>query len=151
MESRVLRDIGTIARALDSISNVEFKAISLEKGQYLYLSRIYENPGITQKELSQLLCVDKTTTSRAIMRLIEKEIIIKTDDPTNQKNKLLWASKQGKLLYQNLEKERLYSTKVALAGLNSDEIKAIEQALSVVTHNIVENWQFVKQGNKRHY
>lgn len=72
LDSNILRDVGTIARALDSISNIEFKNISLEKGQYLYLSRIFENPGIAQGKLSQLLCVDKTTTNRAVNRLIEK-------------------------------------------------------------------------------
>lgn len=72
MSEDILRNIGTIARPLDSISNIEFKKIQLEKGQYLYLSRIFENPGITQREISELLCVDKTTTNRAITRLIEK-------------------------------------------------------------------------------
>ncbi|GMA68981.1 hypothetical protein GCM10025879_02270 [Leuconostoc litchii] len=72
MDYEILRNVGTIARALDSISNIEFKDIALEKGQYLYISRIFENPGITQKQLSNLLCVDKTTTNRAISRLIEK-------------------------------------------------------------------------------
>ena len=33
----ILREIGTIARALDSISNIEFKEFELTKGQYLYL------------------------------------------------------------------------------------------------------------------
>lgn len=38
----ILREIGVIARALDSISNIEFKEYDLTKGQYLYLVRICE-------------------------------------------------------------------------------------------------------------
>ena len=38
-----LREIGMIARALDSISNIEFKALGLEKGKYLYVVRIFEH------------------------------------------------------------------------------------------------------------
>lgn len=45
----VLREIGAISRALDSISNIEFKKYELTKGQYLYLVRICENPGIIQE------------------------------------------------------------------------------------------------------
>ncbi len=41
----ILREIGMIARALDSISNIEFKEYELTKGQYLYLVRICESPG----------------------------------------------------------------------------------------------------------
>ncbi|HWL27143.1 MAG TPA: MarR family transcriptional regulator, partial [Ureibacillus sp.] len=48
----ILREIGMIARALDSISNIEFKELDLTKGQYLYLVRIYENPGIIQEKLA---------------------------------------------------------------------------------------------------
>src|SRR5690625_6715284 len=47
--------------ALDSISNIEFKEYDLTKGQYLYLVRIYENPGIIQEKLSDMIKVDRTT------------------------------------------------------------------------------------------
>ena len=48
--TEILRDLGKIARALDSIANIEFKEFSLTRGQYLYLVRIYENPGIIQEK-----------------------------------------------------------------------------------------------------
>ena len=47
----ILREIGMIARALDSISNIEFKELSLTRGQYLYLVRVCENPGLSKKRL----------------------------------------------------------------------------------------------------
>ena len=50
--AEILRDIGMIARALDSISNIEFKEVDLTRGQYLYLVRICENQGIIQEKLS---------------------------------------------------------------------------------------------------
>lgn len=76
----ILREIGAIARALDSISNIEFKELDLTKGQYLYVIRICENPGIIQEKVAELLKVDRTTASRAIQKLetkgfIEKEVI----------------------------------------------------------------------------
>ncbi len=46
----ILREIGMIARALDSISNLEFKELNLSKGQYVYIVRICENPGIIQEQ-----------------------------------------------------------------------------------------------------
>ena len=65
----ILREIGMIARALDSISNIEFKEYELTKGQYLYLVRICENPGIIQEKLSEMIKVDRTTAARAIKKL----------------------------------------------------------------------------------
>lgn len=68
----ILRDIGVIARALDSISNIEFKEIDLTKGQFIYLTRICENPGIIQEKLAEMLKIDRTTASRAIKNLEKK-------------------------------------------------------------------------------
>ena len=65
----VLREIGMVARALDSISNIEFKEYDLTKGQYLYLVRICENPGIIQERLAEMIKVDRTTAARAIKKL----------------------------------------------------------------------------------
>lgn len=78
----VLRDIGKIARALDSIANIEFKDFQLSKGQYLYLIRISENPGIIPDKLAEMIKVDRTTAARAIKKLegkgfIEKKMIRK--------------------------------------------------------------------------
>ncbi|PJO42198.1 MarR family winged helix-turn-helix transcriptional regulator, partial [Lysinibacillus xylanilyticus] len=73
----ILRDIGAIARALDSISNIEFKELDLTKGQYLYVTRICENPGIIQEKVAELLKVDRTTASRAIQKLETKGFVEK--------------------------------------------------------------------------
>ncbi len=47
-----------MARALDSISKKEFKEYDLTKGQYLYLVRIWENRGIIQEKLAEVIKVD---------------------------------------------------------------------------------------------
>ena len=65
----ILREIGIIARALDSIANIEFRDIDLARGQYLYLVRIAENPGIIQEELSDLLKVDRSTVARSVKKV----------------------------------------------------------------------------------
>ena len=51
----ILREIGIIARALDSIANIEFRDLDLARGQYLYLVRIAEQPGMIQEELAEKL------------------------------------------------------------------------------------------------
>ena len=65
----ILREIGMIDRALDSIANIEFKQIDLARGQYLYVVRIYEHPGIISEQLSNLIKVDRTTIARAVKKL----------------------------------------------------------------------------------
>lgn len=93
----ILREIGMIARALDSISNIEFKEYELTKGQYLYLVRICENPGIIQEKLSEMIKVDRTTAARAIKKLEINGFIEKKEDESNKKIKKLSRQKKEKM------------------------------------------------------
>ncbi len=91
----ILREIGMIARCLDTISNVEFKEYSLSKGQYLYLVRICENPGIIQEKLAEMIKVDRTTAARAIQKLEQQGMIYKSDHPENKKNSQPLSKRTG--------------------------------------------------------
>ena len=92
MKEDILRQIGTIARALDSIANIEFKEMQLNRGQYLYLVRIKENPGIISDHLAGMLNVDRTTTARSIKKLEQNQLIRKKNDQQNKKIKHLFVT-----------------------------------------------------------
>lgn len=107
--AEILREIGMIARALDSISNIEFKEYDLTKGQYLYLVRICENPGIIQEKLAEMIKVDRTTAARAIKKLETNGFIHKKSDANNRKIKKLFPTEKGESIYPMIKKENDYS------------------------------------------
>lgn len=147
----ILREIGMIARALDSISNIEFKEYELTKGQYLYLVRICENPGIIQEKLAEMIKVDRTTAARAIKKLEMNGFIDKKDDQENKKIKKLFPTEKGKKVYPFIKKENDYSNSVALEGFSEIEADTIFNLLQRVRKNVEKDWEFVKKGNKRNY
>jgi DNA-binding MarR family transcriptional regulator len=147
----VLREIGMIARALDSISNIEFKEFALTKGQYLYLVRICENPGIILEKLTEMIKVDRTTASRAIKKLEMNGFIEKRADPHNKKIKKLYPSEKGERVYPFIRRENDYSNAVALNGLSETEVETLFNLLQRVRKNIEKDWDYVKKGNKRNY
>ncbi|HAP8773224.1 TPA: MarR family transcriptional regulator [Enterococcus faecium] len=149
--AEILRDIGMIARALDSISNIEFKEVDLTRGQYLYLVRICENPGIIQEKLAEMIKVDRTTTARAIKKLESNGMIERLEDKENKKIKKLYPTKKGAEIYPFIIRENNYSNAVALNGLSDEEAKQLEYLLNKVCKNFSEDWNFVKKGNKRIY
>ncbi|WP_445448231.1 MarR family winged helix-turn-helix transcriptional regulator [Enterococcus lactis] len=149
--AEILRDIGMIARALDSISNIEFKEVDLTRGQYLYLVRICENPGIIQEKLAEMIKVDRTTTARAIKKLESNGMIERLEDKENKKIKKLYPTKKGAEIYPFIIRENNYSNAVALNGLSDEEAKQLEYLLKKVCKNISKDWNFVKKGNKRIY
>ncbi|WP_026567193.1 MarR family winged helix-turn-helix transcriptional regulator [Bacillus sp. UNC41MFS5] len=147
----ILREIGMIARALDSISNIEFKEYDLTKGQYLYLVRICENPGIIQEKLAELIKVDRTTAARAIKKLEMSGFIEKKDDQQNKKIKKLFPTEKGNNVYPFIRRENDYSNMVALDGFSEREVETMFNLLQRVRKNIEIDWEFVKKGNKRNY
>lgn len=147
----ILREIGMIARALDSISNIEFKELDLTRGQYLYLVRIYENQGIIQEMLAEMIKVDRTTAARAIKKLEMQGFIQKQPDEKNKKIKKLFPTEKGKKVYPLLRREGEHSTEVALSGFTPEEKETISALLYRVRKNIERDWEDVKKGNKRDY
>ena len=146
-----LREIGMIARALDSISNVEFKEFNLTKGQYLYLVRIVEQPDIIQEALSDLIMVDRTTVSRAVKKLITDGLVEKRDNPDNLKIKHLRATEKGRAIYQVIKRENDYSEAVALQGFSDAEVQQLNAMLTRMRENVAADWNAVKKGQHRNY
>ncbi|MEK4220081.1 MarR family transcriptional regulator [Bacillus sp. FSL L8-0222] len=147
----ILREIGMIARALDSISNIEFKEYNLTKGQYLYLVRICENPGIIQEKLAEMIKVDRTTAARAIKKLEINGFIEKMDDERNKKIKKLFPTEKGKDVFPVIKRENDHSNSVALAGFSEKEEETIFHLLQRMRKNVEVDWEYVKKGNKRDY
>jgi len=140
-----------IARALDSISNIEFKEHDLTKGQYLYLVRICENPGIIQEKLAEMIKVDRTTAARAIKKLEMKGFIERRDDEHNKKIKKLFPTEKGNEVFPFIKRENDYSNCVALEGFSEGEAETIFNLLQRVRKNVEKDWELVKKGNKRNY
>ncbi|MEQ2467104.1 MarR family winged helix-turn-helix transcriptional regulator [Niallia hominis] len=147
----ILREIGMIGRALDSISNIEFKDFNLTKGQYLYLVRICENPGIIQEKLAEMIKVDRTTAARSIKKLEMNGFIEKKEDQKNKKIKKLFPTEKGEQVYPFIKRENDYSNEIALAGFSESEIEVIYNLLYRIRKNIEKDWELVKKGKKRIY
>ena len=147
----ILREIGVIARALDSIANIEFRDLELAKGQYLYLVRIGEHPGIIQEELSDLLKVDRSTVARSVKKLADKGFIRELNDPSNQKIKKWILTEKGQALYPFILAEHAYSENTALKGFSKAEILQLEEWLARMRENVAADWEQVKKGQKRNY
>ena len=147
----ILREVGMIERALDSISNIEFKDINLSNLQFLYVVRIYEHPGIIAEQLANLIKVDRTTLARAVRRLEKQGYVYRESDPDNKKIKHLYVTEKGKQIYPFIIRENSNSNEVALQGFTPEEAQQVHDYLKRIRQNIDADWKFVKRGGKRKY
>jgi len=149
--TEILRPLGNISRALDSIANREFQRVQLTKGQYLYLARVAEHPGIILERLAELLRVDRTTAARAVQKLTAAGVLEKRPDDTNRKIKRLFITAQGEQVYPLVKRENDYSNGRALQGFTPTEAAQLVSYLERVDENVAQDWVAVKQGQTRTY
>ncbi len=151
MSKQILREIGKIYRALNSFSDFLMKSINLEKGQYQFLMRVKENPGINQQDLSTILLVDKTTTAKAVNKLVAKGYIVKKIGQTDKRNFNLYLTKKGKETCVFLDKEELFATKISLEKLETLQQKILLQQLTEISKNVIDLYSDLKKGKKEYY
>lgn len=146
---KILREIGMIARCITTINDIEFKEINLTKGQHLYLVRIYENPGIIQERVADMLKVDRTTAAKSIKKLVEKGLVEKRKDENNKKKLKLYCTEKGDQVYPFILNEEVYAVQTALKGINDEEKEILFKLLYKMRTNVEKDWKDIKKGKRR--
>jgi len=145
LDSLILRETGMVARCIQSISDINFKELSLQKGQYIYLTRICENPGISLIDLATMLKVDKSSATKAIPKLEDAGYISKRRDDGDKRLWRLYPEKKGIEVYEAVIWEENRNIAVCFKGFSDSEK---EEALSLVSRmreNIEEDWKQIKK------
>lgn len=140
IENHILREIGTIARSIQSISDIKYKNINLQKGQFIFLCRVCENPGINQIDLSNLLKVDKTTTTKVIQKLILAGYIEKKEDVSDKRMWRLFPLQKALDAYTYIIEEETKCNQAYYNDLNDEEKELIYSLLKRLNKNIEYDW-----------
>ena len=86
-------------------------------GQYIYLLMIDSNPGITQKELTDFVKIDKANTNRALKKLHSLDLIQIKPDENDARNKRSYLTDKG------METVKILRARLAsLPGIYSKDI-----------------------------
>lgn len=145
LDSFVLREIGMLARCVQSISDINFKELHLQKGQYIYLTRICENPGISQIDLATMLKVDKSSTTKAIPKLEEAGYICKKRDADDKRLWRLYPEDKGMKVYEAVVTEENRNISVCFNGFSDGEKEAALSFVRKMRENIEEDWKEIKK------
>lgn len=134
-----------LSRCIHSISDTKFKEIDLQKGQFIFLTRVCENPGINQIDLSNLLKVDKTTTTKAIQKLIDAGYISKTRDDFDKRMWRLYAKEKGHETYTLVIEEENRNIAVCFTNFTEAEKESVQLLVKKMRENIENDWKILKK------
>jgi DNA-binding MarR family transcriptional regulator len=144
LKSKVLREVGTVARCIQSISDITYREFKLQRGQFIFLTRICEQPGINLMELSQVLKVDKTTTTKAIQKLLEENYVQRIRDVTDKRMWHLYPTDKAIGLYPYIIREENKHIDVCFAGFSPEEQIMAYSLLRRMGENIDQSWRALK-------
>lgn len=144
LRSTVLRDIGALSRTIHAICDMKYRELNLQKGQYIFLTRICENGGISLKNLSIILKVDKTTTTKATQKLIVAGYIFKEKDDLDNRVYRLYPTDKGLRIYNTIIEEENRAISACFKGLSKQQISKVHDLINIMKENIESDWRELK-------
>lgn len=145
LKNKVLRFVGTLARAIGSRGDVKYKEFNIQKGQHMFLTRICENPGINFVTLSNMLKVDKTTTTKAVKKLIEVGYLNKERDENDKREYKLTPTKKALQVYELLIQEENTQIDICFKNFSKEEKEMATKLVKKMSENIEEYWLDIKK------
>lgn len=144
LDNKLLRDIGAVSRIIQFTSDSAFKSLKLQKGQFMFLTRVCENPGINLGQLANLVHVDKTTATKAVQKLITRNYLRRKDDPADGRSVLLYPTELGSVTYERILAQENRYLDICLKNLSPHEIAQLNSLLGRVSANLEDVWQSLK-------
>lgn len=149
LENDLLRDVGVLSRSINYISDVKYKEFDLQKGQFIFLTRICENPKINFVDLANKLKVDKTTAIKAVNKLISLGYVNKETDPMDKRASNLTATEKGFEVYDYIITEENRQINICLNKLNEEEKDLVKNLVKKMSQSVEEEWSNIKdKGSK---
>ncbi|MTI66439.1 MAG: MarR family transcriptional regulator [Firmicutes bacterium] len=127
--------ISIIYRQQQIIINRKLKKYNLGSGQYMFLIVINKHEGLSQKDLSKMLDIDKATTARAIKKLIDLNFIKRKKDKDDKRIFRLFIDEKGRKLMPEIEKTLKEITEISKKGLKTKEVGELFRLLDIVMNN----------------
>lgn len=144
LKNRILREIGAIARCIQATSDIKYRQISLHRGQFIFLARVCEHPGINLIDLSHMLKVDKTTATKAVAKLASAGYLARERDAADKRIWHLFPTAKALEIYPRIIAEENRSLDAGLAGFTPEEEAAMGTLLHRMRINLEKEWHSMK-------
>lgn len=109
----------------------------LTRAQWVILYRLNGQPGLSQKELAEVLEVEPITVARLIDRLDERGLVERRADPADRRVWRLHLMPPGAEVLEDLRGERAAMLAAVTEGLDEQTVARVTDALARIKTNVV--------------
>ena len=122
------------------------------EGQYFFLTRIYENPGISILDLARYGHFDKGTATRATQKLEEQGYLRRETDHLDKRVQRLYVTDRALPILEAVYASNQKWNDILTRGMTKEQTNVIEQLLDHMARNAYEFIQSIKEdSNERNH
>lgn len=135
MEIHSGRLISILYRKSQAYLGQALKEFGIGSGEYPILLFLCKNDGITQEDLADYYCMDKSAITRVIQSLQEKEMIVRDKDAQDRRCNRIHLTHRGRASEAAIRSVLDKWNQVMTAGMKDEEIKELNRLLMLMVDN----------------
>ena len=116
---------------LGNINSADCCCCSVNKAQCFLIVEIGRKPGISVKELADILRIDKSGVSRLVEDLVQKEFVERKPSAEDRRFVTLNLLPKGQERFEKIEHDMYYKFKEVLEQIPEDKQEQVVEALKI--------------------
>lgn len=118
-----------------AMKKIREKGYKITIDQWLIIKSILENPEITQQELAKNVFKDNASVTRIIDLMVKSNYLNRKVDTNDRRKSILSVTKEGKDIIEKVQNIVLENRKVALNGIDKEDLDAMDIILQKIITN----------------
>jgi DNA-binding MarR family transcriptional regulator len=115
----------------------QLSALGVDWRELVVMLVIEQMPGITQARLSPFLQTDKANVTKLLQAMEKKELIRRTANQTDQRNKVCFLTLKGKQLTPRLHEALQAWEAVCFRGISTEDKLLYQKIIDAIAQNLI--------------
>ena len=135
-----------VARLLRVDADKRARVNGMTRAQWAILIWLERQPGISQKELSEILEVEPITVARLIDRLEGRGMVERRPDPRDRRIWRLHLLRPARDVLHEIDEQRADMTRMVTAGISEEAIETVTDALLRMKATLTQESHAARRG-----
>jgi DNA-binding MarR family transcriptional regulator len=119
------------------VQNSHNSGLDISMDQWIVLGPIWENDGVSHKEISEYCLKDKTSVTKIIDTLEKKNLVVRVSDQLDHRVKRVVLSNKGKELFLQAIPIMELTRDQLREGITEQDIESLRSVLTKIYNNLV--------------
>ncbi|MGZ3497321.1 MAG: MarR family winged helix-turn-helix transcriptional regulator [Vulcanimicrobiaceae bacterium] len=136
MSVEFLSALGAAVRAMRARLDRELQTHGLHVGQHMILRVLWDEDGLTPREIADRVGVEMPTVTRAVQRMERGGFLSRTAHPDDARSVRIHLTERGRAVWSEVSQLLVRETERALHGIPADQSDAMTALLEQVATNL---------------